>query len=86
MNRFLPTLGKKPKWAPWTAQETLFITWVGVNDCGLSANPEHALEQLFVTQERLYKAGARHFLFIDVPTIHRSAGGKFDHDYLERPV
>lgn len=45
----------------------------------MSANSEHVLEQLFATQERLYKAGARNFLFIDVPTVHRSAGGKSAH-------
>ncbi|PPQ87976.1 hypothetical protein CVT25_001055 [Psilocybe cyanescens] len=71
-NLFLPTLGKKPKWAPWTAQETLFITWVGINDCGVFADPADVLEGLFTSQERLYKAGARNFLFFDVPTLHLS--------------
>lgn len=33
------------------------------------------VEELFVEQEALYQAGARNFLFIDVPPIHRSPVG-----------
>jgi len=30
--RFIPHVGQKPDWAPWTSEDTLFITWVGIND------------------------------------------------------
>ena len=33
------------------------------------------LDELFEEQELLYQAGARNFLFIDVPPIHRSPVG-----------
>jgi len=58
----------------WEANNTLFVTWVGVNDCGSvsEAQIEHNIKELFTYQERLYAVGARNFLFIDVPPIHLS--------------
>ncbi|KDR70197.1 hypothetical protein GALMADRAFT_103353 [Galerina marginata CBS 339.88] len=70
-NYFLPKLGTKPPWAPWNAEDTLFITWVGINDCGRFADPSSTLQKLFSSQEHLIKAGARNFLFIDVPPVYR---------------
>jgi len=70
-NRFLPTLGTKPLWAPWSAEDTLFITWVGINDCGRFADASSTLQALFSAQQRLVNAGARNFLFIDVPPVYR---------------
>ncbi|KAF4615032.1 hypothetical protein D9613_003113 [Agrocybe pediades] len=77
---FLPTLGKKPKWAPWTAEGTLFITWVGINDCGMSRDPSASLPKLFDLQEKLYLAGARNFLIVDVPPVHRSPAVPLDRE------
>lgn len=34
------------------------------------------IEKLFTLQQELYDAGARNFLFIDVPPIHQSPAGK----------
>ncbi|EMD32722.1 hypothetical protein CERSUDRAFT_99099 [Gelatoporia subvermispora B] len=71
--QFLPTLGRKPDWAPWTASDTLFITWVGINDCAeatMSSVPV-SVKLLLDGQEQLYEAGARNFVLIDVPPIHR---------------
>ncbi|EJF66374.1 hypothetical protein DICSQDRAFT_97426 [Dichomitus squalens LYAD-421 SS1] len=77
---FLPRVGEKPSWAPWSAQDTLFVTWIGINDCGQIEIPSvpETLEELFVEQEVLYQAGARNFLFIDVPPIHRTPVGTFN--------
>ncbi|KAH9946107.1 SGNH hydrolase-type esterase domain-containing protein [Epithele typhae] len=74
---FMPRVGQKPDWAPWTSEDTLFTTWVGINDCGF-LDPEQVpatVEGLFAQQHSLYKIGARNFLFIDVPPIHRSPVG-----------
>ncbi|KAI0780920.1 hypothetical protein BD413DRAFT_15510 [Trametes elegans] len=74
---FLPRMGEKPDWAPWGAEDSLFITWIGINDCAhleLDDIPS-ALDELFDEQEQLYEAGARNFLFIDVPPIHRTPVG-----------
>ncbi|KAJ4487877.1 hypothetical protein J3R30DRAFT_3432052 [Lentinula aciculospora] len=65
-------VGTKPDWAPWTSEETLFVTWVGINDCSWSMHHDEAMSKLFGLQEQLYNAGARNFLFIDVPPMSRS--------------
>ncbi|KAI0748136.1 hypothetical protein C8Q80DRAFT_1270577 [Daedaleopsis nitida] len=74
---FLPRVGEKPSWAPWSAQDSLFVTWIGINDCGhrdINSVPS-TVDELFVEQEALYNVGARNFLFIDVPPIHRTPVG-----------
>ncbi|KAF8910985.1 hypothetical protein CPB84DRAFT_1672002 [Gymnopilus junonius] len=68
---FLPDLSKRPDWAPWTESQTLFITWVGINDCALGLDPRSTIKHLFSIQEKLFEIGARNFMFIDVPTVHR---------------
>ncbi|KAJ3758442.1 hypothetical protein EV360DRAFT_43921 [Lentinula raphanica] len=65
-------VGNKPDWAPWTSEETLFVIWVGINDCALSRNHDHAFKTMSDLQEQLYNGGARNFLFIDVPPMARS--------------
>ncbi|KAI0831318.1 hypothetical protein BC628DRAFT_1353198 [Trametes gibbosa] len=74
---FLPRMGEKPEWAPWGAEDSLFVTWVGINDCArLDIDDIPAvLDDLFEEQGQLYNVGARNFLFIDVPPIHRSPVG-----------
>jgi len=69
---FLPKAGKKPLTTPWTERDSLFITWVGINDIARGANPTDSLDKLFVAQDSLYKAGARNFMFVEIPPIHRS--------------
>jgi len=73
--RFLPNVGKQPDWAPWKSNNTLFVTWIGINDCG-SLRSDEAIEQvqkkLFNLEQELYDEGARNFLFIDVPPIDKS--------------
>ncbi|CAL1704183.1 unnamed protein product [Somion occarium] len=72
---FIPKVGQKPDWAPWSSDDTLFITWVGINDCAFIAtekNIRDSMDKLFEQQDHLYVLGARNFLFIDVPPIHRS--------------
>ncbi|OSC97117.1 carbohydrate esterase family 16 protein [Trametes coccinea BRFM310] len=74
---FLPRVGGRPNWACWSAEDTLFVTWIGINDCArleLSDIPA-TLDDLFAEQELLYETGARNFLFIDVPPIDRSPVG-----------
>ncbi|RPD66148.1 hypothetical protein L226DRAFT_542781 [Lentinus tigrinus ALCF2SS1-7] len=86
---FLPRVGEKPSWAPWSAGDSLFVTWIGINDCGRleTGSIPSAVGELFVEQESLYNAGARNFLFIDVPPIHRTPVGvmfsNHDSDFSE---
>lgn len=77
-HEFLPHLAPKPDWAPWTSEDTLFLTWVGINDCAINTRSldavdatKRSVEGLFALQEELYQAGARHFCFVDVPPTYR---------------
>ena len=72
---FSSQVGKKPKWAPWKAENSLFVIWVGVNDNGIGLDPETQLKHLFETQELLFKAGARNLVFFNVPPMDRSPAG-----------
>jgi len=69
---FLNHVGKKPEWAPWTSEDTLFVTWVGINDCAFTKDYARNMQILLATQEALYQNGARNFLFMNVPPINRS--------------
>ncbi|KAH7923632.1 hypothetical protein BV22DRAFT_1015030 [Leucogyrophana mollusca] len=70
MNKFLCEggAGTKPDWAAWEGENTLFSTWIGINDV---ADVDQTIDELFEYQKLLYDAGARNFLFFDVPPIHR---------------
>lgn len=79
---FLPHLALKPDWAPWSPEDTLFITWVGINDCAYNGRSRAAaqtikngVEKLFSLQEELYAAGARNFCWVDVPPTYDYPGG-----------
>ncbi|KAJ7106342.1 SGNH hydrolase-type esterase domain-containing protein [Mycena epipterygia] len=59
----------------WDAAHSLFVTWIGINDCAYAQTHTDTLELLFSLEEKLYAAGARIFLFIDVPPIGRTPVG-----------
>ncbi|KAJ7198851.1 hypothetical protein GGX14DRAFT_373690 [Mycena pura] len=71
---FRQHIGEKPARAPWTATDTLFITWVGINDSAWSSENSENLKNLFEAHETLYNTGARNFLFANIPPIDRSPG------------
>ncbi|KAJ7828747.1 hypothetical protein B0H14DRAFT_1216345 [Mycena olivaceomarginata] len=60
---------------PWDAADSLFVTWVGINDCAYAETHDETQELLFNLQEKLYASGACIFLFVDVPPIERSPAG-----------
>jgi len=70
--QFISHMGQKPDWASWAPEDTLFITWVGINDLAFATHPPSLLTKLFQFQKNLYEVGARNFLFIDCPPIDRS--------------
>jgi len=81
-HQFLPHVGQCPDWAPWTASDALFMTWVGINDVAMSAALDQPipprLDAFFELQDKLYAQGARNFLFFGVPPMHRTPGAR-DH-------
>ncbi|TFK81887.1 carbohydrate esterase family 16 protein [Polyporus arcularius HHB13444] len=76
--QFLPSLAPKPDWAPWRSNDTLFLTWVGINDCAVNTRTldpasvtQQSIDELFGAQEEAYQAGARNFCFVDVPPTYK---------------
>jgi len=72
---FVPHIGGKPDWARWEESNTLFVIWVGINDCAYIRDEEpirKAIDKLIKLQLDLYDVGARNFLLIDIPPINRS--------------
>ncbi|KAF9528018.1 hypothetical protein CPB83DRAFT_364703 [Crepidotus variabilis] len=72
INDWLPTAGKKPTYAPWSAKDSLFATWIGINDLNANAQPAPSMTSLFGLMDTLYTNGARNFLFLNVPPFHRA--------------
>lgn len=72
INDFLPHAGTKPPYAPWTGLDSLFATFVGINDINIRASIPSSLASLFSLQETLYQNGARNFLFVNVPPFDRA--------------
>jgi len=75
-------IGQKPAWAPWTAEDTLFITWVGINDAAWSSEHKGNVKMLFEAQETLYNSGARNFLFVNIPAMNRSPAKGYEPNYV----
>ncbi|KAF8596374.1 hypothetical protein BDV93DRAFT_415003, partial [Ceratobasidium sp. AG-I] len=65
--------------APWKAYNTLFSVWIGINDIGNSfwlsnwdAFSDTLFDAYFALVQKLYDAGGRNFLFLNVPHVNRS--------------
>ncbi|KAF7926663.1 uncharacterized protein EAE97_010172 [Botrytis byssoidea] len=76
---FVDHLSPAPTDAPWTADNSLFAFWFGVNDIGNSywlANKTNAItaifDSYFAQVQQVYDAGGRNFLFLNCPPIDKS--------------
>ncbi|KAF8607863.1 hypothetical protein BDV93DRAFT_589454 [Ceratobasidium sp. AG-I] len=66
--------------APWTSSTALFSIFIGINDIGNSwynsgdraAFSDTLLNAYFALVQKLYAAGGRNFLFLNVPNVDRS--------------
>ncbi|CAE6394935.1 unnamed protein product [Rhizoctonia solani] len=55
---FLPTAGQKPADIPWTADNSIFISWIGINDLASATVPiESTIAQIMQQQQDLYTLG-----------------------------
>lgn len=77
--KFTANLVPAPAYAPWTAADSLFAIWIGVNDVGNAwYKPEwptlsqQIIDKYFEQVQLLYNAGARKFVFLSVPPIERA--------------
>lgn len=76
VKQFSDSIAAKPSYAPWTANNSLFAIWMGVNDVGNSWWKENVTElhsmimrDYFEEAEIMYNAGARNFAFLTVPRM-----------------
>jgi phospholipase/lecithinase/hemolysin len=76
--RFLRRYAKKPPYAPWTSNNTLFAFWIGINDVGNTywESNRTRVNSMFLEYaslvEQVYEAGARNFIFLGVPPLQRT--------------
>lgn len=66
------------KTVSWNAANSLFVLWIGINDLSETSSPVQPIRVLFQLMSDLYDAGARNFLLIDCPPIHRTPAANSD--------
>lgn len=80
-NEWFPTYASKPASAPWSSDNTLFAIFDGINDVGNSwwrgvpatTTLNAAIFAVYHGLiDELYYAGARNFLFLNVPPVDRA--------------
>lgn len=74
VGQFSSSIASHPSYAPWTAENSLFAIWLGVNDVGNSYYQEDVqtllpkiMDSYFGQVQILYNAGARNFALLNVP-------------------
>jgi phospholipase/lecithinase/hemolysin len=77
--QFLPIYAPKPSSTPWTSNSSLFAFFIGINDVGNAWYKDNATAiytSIFTVYSSLlrdvYSAGARNFLFLNVPPVNLS--------------
>lgn len=71
----MPRYGGHPADAPWTASDSLFAFFIGINDVGNSwwLNNSTLYDAIFARYEglveKVYATGARNFLLLGVPPV-----------------
>ncbi|KAI4161073.1 MAG: hypothetical protein LQ342_005236 [Letrouitia transgressa] len=76
---FLPVYASNPS-VPWTSADSLFTVFFGINDvilshAGRNSSLNYALIKSYENLvHQLYAAGARNFIFLNVPPVDRSPG------------
>ncbi|KAK0725510.1 hypothetical protein B0H67DRAFT_598738 [Lasiosphaeris hirsuta] len=77
--QFSGSIASHPAYAPWTASDSLFAVWIGVNDVGnswwLDTYDEllgKIMDSYFGQLQILYNAGARNFALLTVPPIQKT--------------
>ncbi|KAI1790391.1 fungal cellulose binding domain-containing protein [Ganoderma leucocontextum] len=82
VSEFLEGAGKKPKTARWTSENALFSIFVGINDITGSYHKSGSNDKFNKVLMRAYfeqvdkLAGARNFLFINIPPIERAPANR----------
>ncbi|EEU36832.1 uncharacterized protein NECHADRAFT_42356, partial [Fusarium vanettenii 77-13-4] len=74
IRHFNTSIGNRPDYAPWNADNAVAAIWFGVNDVRLSFERKNikklmkaTVKQLFEFTHELHKLGLRQFVFLEVP-------------------
>ena len=51
------------------------VSWIGINDLVLKHNLTHSMDILFDKAETFYSHGARDFVYLNLPPLHRTPAG-----------
>ncbi|KAF8599475.1 hypothetical protein BDV93DRAFT_526021 [Ceratobasidium sp. AG-I] len=73
---FMSTAGQRPAATPWTADNAVFVSWIGINDVGNGAPMDTSIQRVIQQNQNLYALGARNFILINVPPTNRSPMGQ----------
>ncbi|KAK6396444.1 hypothetical protein LTR65_009528 [Meristemomyces frigidus] len=78
-DEYLPVYADHPSFFDWSANDTLFATFIGINDVGNAYSEANSstifnlvFEEYASLMDQLYQSGARNFLFLYVPPVNRS--------------
>ena len=78
-NEYLPKYASHPSYFNWKPENTLFASFLGINDVGNAyANPNASwvladdIAEYASLMDEVYQSGARNFLFLNVPPVNRS--------------
>jgi phospholipase/lecithinase/hemolysin len=78
-DEYLPKYSTRPSFFDWKRKNTLFASFLGINDIGNTygnADPSAVFAQDIAEyaslMDVLYQSGARNFLFLNVPPVNRS--------------
>ncbi|QIW99443.1 hypothetical protein AMS68_004961 [Peltaster fructicola] len=77
VEQFPALYGKPPETYPWTADSSIFIIWIGLNDIhNADEETQHNFPAEFVEYaayaDLLYQTGARNIMFMNIPPIERA--------------
>ncbi|KAJ4252812.1 hypothetical protein NW762_010718 [Fusarium torreyae] len=96
---FNDSIGHRPVYAAWTAENAIGTIWLGTTDVTEAAKSKYGVELLTVSNRRmfdlileLYEIGLRRFIVMDVPPINLMPGlrpgrlGERDYEKLNRAI
>jgi hypothetical protein len=85
ISEFTSNLVPPPEYAPWNTNNTFFVIWMGNTDITLAYNqPDWStlcgqlLDKYFEQVEILYNAGARSFMFLEIPQLESTPAMLFE--------
>ncbi|KAG9118471.1 hypothetical protein FRC07_007009 [Ceratobasidium sp. 392] len=74
-NEFIPTAGQRPASSAWAADNSVFVSWIGINDLHEDADTAITINSIMQQQQNLYTLGARNFIIVNMPPWDKSPMG-----------